>query len=395
MSPTPATAVGGDVWAGGSVRHRFDHAVVGAGLSGILLVRALLGRSDGVSGPAPSILLLDPRTQLPRTTFAYWHTTPTLLDGWAIGSWDSLDVVDPRGRQHRVALEGWRYTAVDWAAARAALLAEVVADHRVTFVPRPVDGIRDGAQSAAVRCDGHWTYADWVYDSRAPQTSARSGGLRQSFRGLWVETDADCVDERAATLLDFSVGSGSTLGFAYALPVSARSALVMSVRIGRSPEVPDPAAAVRRVVRGREWRSIGEESGITGLVSRPSSRRLGRRVLAIGVHGGRVRPSTGYAVTRIIADSDAIAASVQQHRHPFDLPPDPCWMRRLDDIWLRAVASEGAGLAPAFVELFTGAPVTSVLRFLEGSAHPTDLLRVVGALSPGPFVRAALRPRSR
>jgi len=395
MSPTPATAVGGDVWAGGSVRDGFDHAVVGAGLSGLLLTRALLDRGDEQGGPAPRLLLLDPRTHLPRTTFAYWHCAPTVLDAWAIGSWDSLDVVDVGGRQHRAALGHWRYTAIDWTAARADLLAEVVADGRVTFVPRPVDAIRDGARSAAVRFDDRWTHADWVYDSRVPQPAPSCADLQQSFRGLWVVTDDDCVDVRAATVLDFSADGGSTLGFAYALPVSARSALVMAVRIGRCPDVPDPVPAVRRVVGGRAWRTIMEESGTTGLVSRPSSRRLGRRVLAIGVAGGRVRPSTGYAVTRIIADSDAIAASVQQHGHPFDLPPDPRWMCTLDDIWLRAVASEGAGLEPAFVELFTGAPVESVLRFLEGKARPADLLRVVAALSPGPFVRAALHRRPR
>jgi lycopene beta-cyclase len=46
-------------------------------------------------------------------------------------------------------------------------------------------------------------------------------------------------------------------------------------------------------------------------------------VLAIGVNGGRIKPSTGYAFSRVQADSEAIVQSLLTHGHPFALPAGP------------------------------------------------------------------------
>jgi lycopene beta-cyclase len=206
---------------------------------------------------------------------------------------------------------------------------------------------------------------------------------------VWVQTRDDAIDTSAATLLDFSADDGPELGFSYVLPVGPRSAMVMAVRMGESAELPDPTPAVGRVTGGSAWELVGEESGTTPLMAPGPPRRLGRRVLAIGQRGGRARPSTGYAVTRILADTAAIVASLDRHGHPMAVPPDPRWQRALDTIWLRALIRERAALEPAFLALFTRAPVDRVLRFLDGGAGPRDIASVVRALPPGPFLRAA------
>jgi len=222
----------------------------------------------------------------------------------------------------------------------------------------------------------------------------------QAFRGVWMVAQDDVVDPGAATLLDFSGAAGVSgaesrdLGFTYVLPVSARTPLVMAVRMGSSDDLPDPMPALERMGAGTTWAPGPEESGTTPLVTpaptRRPTRRLGRRVLAIGARGGRVRPSTGYALPGILADSVAIRRSLDERGHPFALPPDPAWQRVLDRIWLHALAREGARLEPAFVSLFTGAPADRVLRFLDGDARPRDVAAVVRALPPGPFLRALL-----
>ncbi len=376
----------------------FDHVIIGSGLSGLLLAAQLT-----TSGDHGRVMLADPRpadTSTP-VTYAYWADRPTPLDRWAIGSWSALTVVDhQRSVAPLVALQRWRYVAVDWAAARADLLAAMSASPSVHVEQQGVDLVRDGRDQAAVRLsDRRWVSARWVFDSRPPSAAgmraaargARPVTMHQAFRGVWVRADDDVIDTTAATLLDFSADDGPDLGFAYVLPVSPRRAMVMAVRMSEQPDLPDPLPAVPRVVVGAPWRVESHESGVTPLVTPPPSRRWGRRVLVIGRRGGRVRPSTGYAVARVLADSTAVARSLRAHGHPFDLPPDPRWERSLDAIWLRALRHERAALEPAFVSLFTGAPVDSVLRFLDGVATPVEVAAVVRALPPGPFVRAALR----
>ena len=375
----------------------FDHVVVGAGVSGVLLAREILDGADrGGLSKDLRVLLADPDPGRGRPeTLAYWAAGPTSVDRWALGGWDELTVIGHDQRAQRIHLGAWRYTAIDWRQARADLLAGLTADPRVTLLAQAVDEVRDGDHSAAVLVDGRWIDGSWVYDSRPPDSSpspdprrGRSAQLLQSFSGVWVQTDEPVVDCSAATLLDFASDDGPELGFAYVLPVTPLSAMVMAVRMGATADVPDPIPAVHRELGEHGWQIVGEEGGVTPLVSAPR-RSAGRRILDIGVRGGRVRPSTGYALARILADSRAIAGSLHRHGHPFAIRGDPYRDQILDSIWLQALAQQRADLEPAFLALFAHAPITSVLRFLDGRASPLDTARVVAALPRKPFLKSA------
>ncbi len=377
----------------------YDHVIVGAGVSGVLLARRLLASADASArSGSPRVLLVDPQPATDKPmTLALWAAGPTALDAWTIGSWDALTVVGHGTGAQRVPLGEWRYTALDWRAARSDLLAGLSTDPRLTLLPGAVSGVRDGIDDGAVQVAGRWIRGSWVYDSRppdiAPWRTARRGRavrLLQVFRGAWVESDSAGVDRDAATLLDFAGNDGPDLGFSYVLPVAATRAMVMAVRVGADPAPPDPLPAVRRKLGDRGWRVVAEEGGVTPLVTPPRP-RAGNRVLRIGARGGRVRPSTGYALTRILDDTEAIAASLERHGHPFASPPDSRRQRVMDSLWLHAQATERAALEHAYLALFKRAPVDVVLRFLDGQAGPADAARIVAAVPPLPFLRAAVR----
>lgn len=375
----------------------YEHIIIGAGLSGILLARRLLSGVVARRGDRPSILVVDPALAgHRRATFAFWSRQPTPLDAWTLRTWRELTVVGADGHQHRARLDGWHYRAISWQAARADFMHRLGRDPRVRLWEQSVDQVHDGQRGACVRVGDRWIRGSWVYDSRPPETgqiparrSSPATTLHQTFRGIWVEASRCSVDPTAATLFDFSARTGPDLGFSYVLPVSDRSAMVMAVRMAAGTEQPDPLLAVPRVLGGCDYRVVSEEHGVTDLVSPPPVRREGMRILAVGRRGGRARPSTGYAVTRILADSDAVAGSLFRYGHPFAIPPDSRRDRLLDAIWLYALAEQGAELEPAFLAMFTRVPIEVTLRFLDGAASPIDVARIVARLPQGHLLRAA------
>jgi lycopene beta-cyclase len=118
-------------------------------------------------------------------------------------------------------------------------------------------------------------------------------------------------------------------------------------------------------------------------------------VLAIGVRGGRIKPSTGYAFSRVQADSDAIVQSLLAHGHPFELPADPACYGWLDAVLLRVMRTHPNAIAPAFAAMFGRNPMARILRFLDERATTGDILRIMASLPAPLFVGTALEVAAR
>jgi len=140
-----------------------------------------------------------------------------------------------------------------------------------------------------------------------------------------------------------------------------------------------------------EYRLLETERGVIPMTDHPFPRRLGRRILAIGTRGGRVKPSTGYAFARIQRDSERIVASLVRRGHPFDLPHDSIRHRFHDRVMLDVMAHEADDVAYILEAMFARNPIWRILRFLDERTTPWEDLSVMTSLQPWPFLRALWR----
>lgn len=364
-----------------------DYVIVGAGVAGLSLARRLAPRLS----PGQRLLLIDGRRHDADRTFAFWTDAPTPIDDLLWGAWHTLRICSDAAQQE-LALEPWRYVALSESRLREAVLLQLAQIQGAECVAGRVDRIEHGRDADVVVLEGGQRLAArWVFDSRSHEVDG-SGlvSLRQRFRGWWIETPEPAFDPDVATLMDFRAPQGQGLGFYYLLPAHPRRALVMAVHIGSDPHPPPLRPYVQRLL-GDAWTVVSEERGSTPATDHRFVRRAGLRTVRIGISGGQLRPSTGYAFQRIQRDSDAIVGALLRHGAPLPVSTDPWVLRTMDAIMLTVVARHPGATAPLFYRLFEGNPIHRVLRFLDDRPSWRDVVGIVRSLPPWWFVAAALR----
>lgn len=369
----------------------YDVIVVGAGVAGARLAAHLLASEWRTR----RILVIERAPgRRPDHVLAFWSDEATALEPLVERRWSRLRVVAGDGDEVIGGLAGLRYAALTRGALARATQAAIVGCPEVHVLEGRVEAIEDGPECAVVTVGERRIRGAWVFDSRKPAPGPATVRLVQRFVGWTIAGEGLRLDAEVATLFDFRTEQGGGVSFVYVLPLGTGRALVEHVFTGPEEAVgPDAEAALREYVAARlgvaDAAIVGREGGCSSLTDARFPRRLGRRVCAIGIRGGRLKPSSGYALARIERDSAAIVGSLVRCGHPFALPRERALYRWLDAIFLWALARAPAR-APAIFAALLRRPERT-LRLLDERASAVDLLVLLVTLPTWVFVRAALR----
>ncbi len=382
---------------------RYDFVIAGAGLSGLSLATHL------VNSPLRdrSILIVD-RDDKQRNdrTWSYWSDRPTLFDDLACRTWDRLHLAGLSGEM-LVSLRRYRYRTIRGCDFYAHARRELAQRPNVTWLRGRVETIEDGDTAARVRINREEVTGDWVFDSLPRSINASTDGryhqLKLHFKGWEIEATRSVFDPSAATFLDFRTPQNGATRFFYVLPFDERHALIEYTLFSNMPLLPREyeqaiRAYLREVVEIGEYRVTRQESGVIPVTDRPCLRRLGRRVMSIGMCGGRIKPTTGFAFTRVQSDSAAIVQSLLKHDQPFDVPEDSARYRLYDSMLLDIMVREPERIRSIFAALFKRNSIEHVLSFLDERASLAQNIRMFAHLPPMPFLQALARlgrPRER
>lgn len=375
----------------------FDFVIAGGGLAGLSLASRL---AETPAFDQHSILVVeqDAKARNDRT-FSFWSNGPGPFDAAISRSWDRLRVAGPSGVQD-LALGDYRYHTIRGLDFYRHAQQRLARHANVELRRGRVQRIDDGPDAATVVIDGEAITATWAFDSRPPRLADRTDDHRHTrlklyFRGWEIETPTAAFDPGVATFMDFRAPQDGDVRFFYVLPFAPDRALVeytlfTDQRLTREETEQAIVSYMQSTLGIDDFRVVAEEGGCLPITDASFARRLGQRVLAIGVNGGRIKPSTGYAFSRVQADSQAIVQSLLAHGHPFGLPTGPASYRWLDAVMLRVMRDHGELIAPAFAALFSRNPTARILRFLDEQASPLDVLAIMASLPAPLFVGTAL-----
>lgn len=370
----------------------YDVAIVGAGVSGLTLAW-MLTRSR-VSDF--SILLVDgARDDDELRTLSFWDRGPNVMEGLVQHSWRTLRIQAAGGRTSDVPLAEHTYRTLFFADLQRTVKDQLSRRPSDLVVEGRVQDLVQDAEGATVLV-GDATYrARWVLDSRFSIKNLhvderRFHNLRQYFHGWVVRTPQDAFDHAVATLIDFRVAAPPGTAFCYVLPFSARQALVELVSLEPVDAEPLIRSYLSSTLGLDEVEFLDRESGVSPMTEQPFGWRDGARVRRIGAPAGRIKPSTGYAFTRICTDCARIVQSLERQGHPFARPEDSAFYRFLDSVLLEIWQNRPELIPGIFEAMFRRNPGDRVLRFLDERARAWDVVRLVFSLPPLPFLRALL-----
>jgi len=371
----------------------YDIILAGAGAAGLSLAYCL------AHSPLRdrSILVVDKDvTERRNRTWCFWTNRPTPYEHIVYRSWRRLRFTAQRITRE-IDLGDYRYQMIRGADFFGFVQQEISKLARVDLVQGTIDRIEDGPHAASTWVDGREHTGTWVFDSRYCVSTKRSQGpwhtLTQQFTGWDVTTTQAAFDPRAATFLDFRTPQRNEARFFYVLPLSEYQAIVDYVTCGPEEMAAPQHQQALSTYLHEELGFAGchiqvREAGSSPLTDRQFPRRIGRHVMAIGTLGGRIKPTTGFAFTRIQRDSAAIVVSLLRFGHPFSVPCDPWRFRLYDAAMLDIMAQNGDRIEPIFRSLFMSNPVARILSFLDERTALWDELRLAATLPPDVALRA-------
>jgi lycopene beta-cyclase len=376
----------------------YDIAFAGSGLAAMSLAVRLIELPD-----PPRIILIDPRKEFPHDrTWCHWPQHETPFDAAITHRWPQWKVSDSH-QSTTVHSANTPYVRIPSDRLNRIALEKLSTSPHVTLLRgTSVQAIASNSGDTTLHLsDGQQITAVWTFDSR-PNPKARTP-WRQIFRGLELHSSSAHLDTTIVTLMDFQSADPGGIHFFYVLPLDQHTALIEDTWLvpdGQNPILTDEA--IMKYARNRlslgGWQILHREEGCLpmGLISselrKPSETRTKNRVIPWGTPAGAIRASSGYAFSRIQRASESMSRYWSQHHRP---SPNPLHESKLlawmDRVFLRVMEHHPERVPELFLRMFQRVPPEALVRFLESDPRPADILHLMRALPPAPFLAAALR----
>lgn len=368
-----------------------DLVILGAGCAGLSLASRLAGQS-----PELKVVLVEPRAEyVDDRSWCFWRPTQHDLSDIVSKSWNSwrFSTVDGRQSTHRVPGLAYQYIrGADFYARSRAMIEPApnvtlnlgVSAGELTQVPA---GIRVETSKGSL-------VARHVIDTRPEATAAL---LYQCFTGVEIQTaQPHGLDLNRVDLMTRMESDEGGLGFVYALPLTANTALIEWTRFSPVPlSKAELDLGLDRVLARLGFdgaRVLRTEGGILPMGREPRHEDSIPGVFLAGNTGGGLRAASGFGFLRIGRWADACAAALRAGRDPFGHPPEPWARREMDRIFLQAIREHPERTADYFAALAGGVPAAGLVRFLSDAARPGDYARIIASLPLLPFL-AQIPPR--
>lgn len=340
----------------------FDIAIIGAGAAGLQLLYEL----TQVHAVDPLKILVIDSGDRSEKSWCFWQKNQSIYSHLIEKKWNHLAFVGADGTEIKSCVEPIHYHYISSEKFYSYFFSEYIPKNPgiTVVVGLAKDVVRRDENFSISLASGETFSSQRVADSRFNQEDwQNSGGLYQHFYGKFIRTDTPSFDENKATLMDFSLRQKHEhfTCFHYILPFSKTHALV------------ETTVFSTKKYELAYYKELWEEYWETKLGSIPyalEKEEMGsipmsdyvfqlesEGILKIGTAAGQVKPSTGYAFTRMNQDAKNIVSNSIRKR--------PGRFRFYDRLLLSIIKTDTKKFPEVMKRLFNSVPMPQILTFLD------------------------------
>ena len=381
------------------MKSHYDYIITGAGLAGLSLLMRMMQHPFFDTA---QILVIDAaKKNTNDRTWCFWEKESDIFEPIVIKKWDHVSFLAP-SYTNELNLSPFTYKMIRGIDLYSHVLEKAATKNNISFCTERVLAVHSDNHGAKVVLESQTLTASKVFNSilfepaNVLAQKASDYFLWQHFKGFEIKTAIPVFNDAVATLMDFTVDQTEGTTFMYVMPTSPTTALVeytlFTPNILEEKEY-DKAITdyIQKTYGSIDYDVTHQEFGKIPMTNYSFVEGAGN-LINIGVAGGQVKGSSGYAFHFIQEKTKTIVADVVSGKNPLRASTFAQKKFQLyDSVLLRVLQDKKLDGASIFTAIFSKNPPDRVFRFLNNESSLLDDLHIMASVPTRVFLPAAIQ----
>ena len=380
------------------MKSQYDYIITGAGLAGLSLLMRMMQHPFFDTA---QILVIDAAQKNTNDrTWCFWEKEPDIFEPIVCKKWGQVSFIAPSYKSE-LNLSPFVYKMIRGIDLYTHVLSLAASKSNITFCTESVLSVQTTKTGARVQLKNQTLTANKIFNSilfEPVNVLAQKSSdyfLWQHFKGYEIKTEIPVFNDAVATLMDFTVDQSKGTTFMYVMPTSSTTALVeytlFTENLLADKDYNEAIDDYIQKTYGAVVYSISHQEFGQIPMTNFSFSGGGGNIINMGVAGGQVKGSSGYAFHFIQEKTKSIVADLVAQKNPLRTPSFSQKKFGLyDAVLLRVLQDKKLDGATIFTQIFSKNPPDRVFRFLNNESSLLDDLHIMASVPTHIFLPAAL-----
>ncbi len=358
----------------------YDYIFAGFGLSGMTLFHELSKQKDFAQ---KKVLILEPEQKIENDrTWSFWAADNHEYGHLAKKKWQKANFVDQKGITINLDLKDYSYFTIEGQTFYQFIHKQLAQWSNIEWrYEKIVNVLESGQVETDKACyNGNLVFRSYFQKSDFKPSMSKYF-LWQHFYGYVIKTKSDVFDEKRFTIMDYGCSDKDLTNFFYILPFKSNEALVEFTEFSPNLYSEREYRAkledyISRKLQISDYEIQEVEYNAIPMTDFRLPKLVSSRLIQIGSLAGDIKPSSGYAFARTVANNKLLAEMIAKKLFDEKDLQSSSTYQGFDAAVLYLMQTQRLHGGLIFASLFRKLGGDFVFRFLDEKCGALELFRI-------------------